>query len=441
LKERGGFPLTHWFIPLDKLTARDFSAPIRGISHGDHPIPSHHNDAIATAQGWAFGLTMCVLAWAIPLQAHAASIVVDARTGVVLAMSDSTLPWPPASLTKLLTLYLTFAAIEDGSLKLDQELGVSIHAAGQRGSRLGLVAGDKITVRDAVLAVITQSGNDAAMVLAEAVNGNEATFVIAMNARAQTLGLGQSNFVNPTGLPDPRQTTSARDMALLARALWHDYPQHYHFFATRRMRFGQHNLPTINGFLASYRGADGLKTGTTCDAGFNLVASAERDGLRLIGVVLGAGDSATRSASMAKLLNEGFSVAVAEHGIDIATLRPSSSDLHRPWPGASACWPSASPPPPRPAVLPGWGLVLGAYAQEFRARRAIELVKASLSLPAGIGQPMVIPLKDAKFYDALLIGLDKDRATAACMLLRRSGAHCVTLTPSELNDLDAGWRG
>ncbi len=411
-----------------------------GISDGDPTISLHHNGAIAAAQGWAFGLTVCVFAWVIPLQAYAASIVVDARTGVVLARSESTLPWPPASLTKLLTLYLTFAAIEDGSLKLDQELGVSIHAANQPGSRLGLVAGNKITVQDAVLAVITQSGNDAAMVLAEAVSGNEAAFVMAMNARAQTLGLSQSNFVNPTGLPDPRQTTSARDMALLARALWHDYPQHYHFFATRQMRFGLHNLPTINGFLTSYRGADGLKTGTTCDAGYNLVASAERNGLRLIGVVLGAGDSATRRESMAKLLNEGFSAAVAEHGIDIATLRPSSSDLRRSWPGASACRTGASSPRLRPPVLPGWGLVLGAYAQEFRARRAIELVKASLSFPTEIGQPVVIPLKKVKFYDALLVGLDEDRAAAACMLLRRSGAYCIRLTPSELNDPDAGWR-
>ncbi len=137
-----------------------------------------------------------MLAWAIPLQARAASIVVDARTGVVLSRSEPTLPWPPASLTKLLTLYLTFTAIEDGSLKLDQELRVSVHAAGQRGSRLGLAAGDRITVRDAVLAVITRSGNDAAMVLAEAVSGSEAAFVAEMNARAQALGLGQSYFVS-----------------------------------------------------------------------------------------------------------------------------------------------------------------------------------------------------------------------------------------------------
>ena len=410
------------------------------ISDGDHAISGHNGVSIAAALSWAFGLALCMLAWATPLQARAASIVVDARTGVVLSRSEPTLPWPPASLTKLLTLYLTFTAIEDGSLKLDQELRVSVHAAGQRGSRLGLTAGDKVTVRDAVLAVITQSGNDAAMVLAEAVSGSEAAFVAEMNERAQALGLGQSYFVNPTGLPDPRQTTSARDMALLAQALWHDYPQHYHFFAARRMRFGRYDLPTINGFLASYRGADGLKTGTTCDAGYNLVASAERDGLRLIGVVLGADDSAARSTTMAGLLNEGFNEAVAEHGIDIATLRPSRSEPGRAWVGATACQAGKLLLSVRPAALPGWGLVLGGYAQEFHARRAIELVKASLSLPADVGQPIVIPLRDTRFYGALLVGLSEDRATAACLLLRRSGARCVRLSPSELNDPDARWR-
>jgi D-alanyl-D-alanine carboxypeptidase len=229
-------------------------------------------------------------------------------------------------------------------------------------------------------------------------------------------------------------------MALLAQALWHDYPQHYHFFAARRMRFGRYDLPTINGFLASYRGADGLKTGTTCDAGYNLVASAERDGLRLIGVVLGAGDSAARSATMAGLLNEGFNAAVAGHGIDIATLRSARSEPGRAWVGATACQAGELSLSVRSAALPGWGLVLGGYAQEFHARRAIELVKASLSLPADVGQPIVIPLRDTRFYGALLVGLSEDRATAACLLLRRSGARCVRLSPSELNDPDARWR-
>jgi D-alanyl-D-alanine carboxypeptidase len=391
-----------------------------------------------TARTWTFALS--VLAWVIPLQAGGANIVIDARSGVVLASSEPTLRWPPASLTKLLTLYLTFAAIDDGSLKLDQTLTVSVHAAGQLGSRLDLAAGDKITVQDDVLGVITQSGNDAAMVLAEAVSGSEAAFVAVMNERAQALGLEQSYFVNPTGLPDSRQTTSARDMALLAKALWHDFPQHYHFFDARGMRFGRHDLPTVNGFLASYRGADGLKTGTTCDAGHNLVASAERDGLRLIGVVLGAADSATRIASMGELLDEGFKASAAEHGTDILTLRPSLNEPRRSWMGVGACLAGTSSPPPKPPGLPGWGLVLGAFAQEFRATQAIELAKKSTGLSVQNGLPKVILLKDAKYYGALLVGLSEDRATAACVALRRSGAYCVRLAPDELNDPGARWR-
>jgi hypothetical protein len=344
-------------------------------------------------------------------------------------------------LTKLLTLYLTFAAIDAGSLKLDQTLEVSPHAAGQLGSRLGLAAGEEITVQQAILAVITRSGNDAAMVLAEAVGRSEAAFVAAMNSRAQALGLAQSHFVNPTGLPDSRQTTSARDMALLAQALWRDYPQHYHFFDARRMQFGQHDLPTINGFLASYRGADGLKTGTTCDAGYNLVASAERNGLRLIGVVLGAPDGVARSASMTTLLDEGFAPNTAESGVDVSAMRPASADSREGGRGISACRIGTSSAPRLPPVLPGWGVILGVYAQEFHAQRAIDLAKASLNFAADLGQPRVIALKHEKYFNALLVGLDEGRATAACLALRRSGAYCIKLAPSELNNPDAVWRG
>jgi hypothetical protein len=143
---------------------------------------------------------------------------------------------------------------------------------------------------------------------------------------------------------------------------------------------------------------------------------------------------------MARLLNEGFSGAVAEHGIDIATLRPSPSDPRRVWMGASACQSRVSALSASLPALPGWGLVLGAYAQDFRARRGIELAKASLSLPADIGQPAIVLLRDAKYYGALLVGLNEDQATSACLALRRSGAYCVKLAPSELNDPAAGWR-
>ena len=392
-------------------------------------------------RAWALAFALWILAWPGSIHAQVSSILVNARTGAVLVSSEPTQPWPPASLTKLLTLYLTFAAIDAGSLKLDQKLEVSPHAAGQPGSRLGLAAGEEITVQQAILAVITRSGNDAAMVLAEAVGRSEAAFVAAMNSRAQALGLAQSHFVNPTGLPDARQTTSARDMALLAQALWRDYPQHYHFFDARRMQFGQRDLPTINGFLASYRGADGLKTGTTCDAGYNLVASAERNGLRLIGVVLGARDGVARSAGMTTLLDEGFDPNTPESGVDVSAMRPTQADSREGRRGISACRIGTSSAPRLPPVLPGWGVILGVYAQEFHAQRAIDLAKASLNFAADMGQPRVIALKHERYFNALLVGLDEGQATAACLALRRSGAYCIKLDPGELNNPDAVWRG
>jgi len=392
-------------------------------------------------RAWALAFALWILAWPGSIHAQVSSILVNARTGAVLVSSEPTQPWPPASLTKLLTLYLTFAAIDAGSLKLDQKLEVSPHAAGQPGSRLGLAAGEEITVQQAILAVITRSGNDAAMVLAEAVGRSEAAFVAAMNSRAQALGLAQSHFVNPTGLPDARQTTSARDMALLAQALWRDYPQHYHFFDARRMQFGQRDLPTINGFLASYRGADGLKTGTTCDAGYNLVASAERNGLRLIGVVLGARDGVARSAGMTTLLDEGFDPNTPESGVDVSAMRPTQADSREGGRGISACRIGTSSAPRLPPVLPGWGVILGVYAQEFHAQRAIDLAKASLNFAADMGQPRVMALKHERYFNALLVGLDEGQATAACLALRRSGAYCIKLDPGELNNPDAVWRG
>ena len=392
-------------------------------------------------RAWALAFALWILAWPGSIHAQVSSILVNARTGAVLVSSEPTQPWPPASLTKLLTLYLTFAAIDAGSLKLDQKLEVSPHAAGQPGSRLGLAAGEEITVQQAILAVITRSGNDAAMVLAEAVGRSEAAFVAAMNSRAQALGLAQSHFVNPTGLPDSRQTTSARDMALLAQALWRDYPQHYHFFDARRMQFGQHDLPTINGFLASYRGADGLKTGTTCDAGYNLVASAERNGLRLIGVVLGARDGVARSAGMTTLLDEGFDPNTPESGVDVSAMRPTQADSREGGRGISACRIGTSSAPRLPPVLPGWGVILGVYAQEFHAQRAIDLAKASLNFAADMGQPRVMALKHERYFNALLVGLDEGQAAAACLALRRSGAYCIKLDPGELNNPDAVWRG
>jgi D-alanyl-D-alanine carboxypeptidase len=377
-----------------------------------------------------------------------ASIVIDADSGAVLASSAPTQRWYPASLTKLMTLYLTFQAIEGKRLQLGDPLTVSTHAAAQPATALGLEAGEKISVENAILAVITQSANDAAVVLAEAASGSEDSFVGAMNREAGRLGLAQTHFTNASGLPDPGEATSARDMALLARALIHDFPQHYHFFAARGIEYRRTSLPTINPILGAYRGADGLKTGFTCDSGYNLTASAVHDGRRVIAVLLGANDRASRTAAMVRLLDQGFAAPASPPGAVASALPPADGDPPAPHQlGPGACEVGSGPVarvtlPGRGSVtsLPGWGLVLGAYPGEPRARQVVARAKATLGSSTRSGIALAIPRRGTTLYSALLVGLNERQAGAACLLLRSRGAFCLKLTPGALNNPDAVWR-
>src|SRR5215813_7933873 len=247
------------------------------------------------------------LAWA-----GYAAIIVDAASGTVLESIDATMPWYPASLTKVMTVYLAFEDIEAGRLKLDETLTVSEHAAAQPPTELGLGKGEKITVKDAILAVILRSANDAAVTLAERMGGSEEKFAERMTSKAKELGMRNTVFRNASGLPDPQQVTTARDMAVLASALLENYPQYYHFFSTTSFIYAGQTFGTINGILSRYSGADGIKTGFTCGSGYNLVASATRNGRRLIGVLLGGHTNFERHTEMGKLLDEGFAIDLAK---------------------------------------------------------------------------------------------------------------------------------
>jgi D-alanyl-D-alanine carboxypeptidase len=240
-----------------------------------------------------------------------ASIVIDAQSGRVLESSNADTLAYPASLTKLMTLYLVFGALARRTLKLDQQLPVSAHAAAQAATRLGLHSGERITVEDAILAIVTKSANDAAVVLAEALGGSEDHFAGMMTAAASKLGMEQTVFRNASGLPDPRQHTTARDMATLARALILDYPQYYHFFSTRSFVFHGRLISGHDHLLGEYPGTDGLKTGYTRASGYNLVTSAVHKGRRLIGVVMGGATFRARDARMMALLDTGFAADFA----------------------------------------------------------------------------------------------------------------------------------
>ena len=239
------------------------------------------------------------------LSRHAA-LLIDADSGNVLYELEANQAWYPASLTKLMTLYMAFSALESGRLRLSDQMNVSSHAARQPTSKLGLRAWETISVEDAILAVVTRSSNDAAVVLAEKISGSESQFAIKMTAMAHGMGMYGSHFMNATGLPHDWQTTTAHDMALLAMRIIRDFPQYYPYFGVDSLYHNGRYLRSTNKFVAHYPGAEGMKTGYTCGAGYNLVATASQYGKRLIGVVLGGHTSAERYQHMFTMMDIGF---------------------------------------------------------------------------------------------------------------------------------------
>ncbi|WP_458526614.1 D-alanyl-D-alanine carboxypeptidase family protein [Onishia taeanensis] len=236
-----------------------------------------------------------------------AGLVADAASGDVVYAENAEARRYPASLTKMMTLYLLFEAIEQGQLTLDDALPVSDHAASMPASKLWLKAGDSIRVGDAIPALVVRSANDVAVVVAEALGGSEAAFAQRMTARARAMGMGTTRFRNASGLPDDAQVTTARDMATLAVALMRDFPEYYGEFSRTEFVFRGKRQRGHNRLLSNYPGADGLKTGFIRASGFNVATSAVRDGRRLIAVVMGGFTSRSRDAHMADLLDRGFS--------------------------------------------------------------------------------------------------------------------------------------
>lgn len=234
------------------------------------------------------------------------TLLFDPVSGKVLYSEDLDDEWHPASLTKIMTAYLTFEAIKDGKLKLDQKINCTELAFQQSPSKVGLPIGAEMTVETALQALIVKSANDVAMMLAEAISGSDTAFVALMNNTARRLGMSRTTFVNPNGLPAPLQVTTARDLARLARATFSEYPQYAYLWGMQEMRYGKIRMGTHNGLLKTFDGADGMKTGFICDSGFNVVASATREGQRLMAVVLGEATGGERTVRAAALLEHGF---------------------------------------------------------------------------------------------------------------------------------------
>jgi D-alanyl-D-alanine carboxypeptidase len=252
-------------------------------------------------------VVVATLAIAAPRAVHAeALLLIEADTGKVLEAQNATYPWYPASVTKLMTAYVTLKAVKDGRLSLDTLLSVSPVAASQSPSKMGFRPGTQVTIDNALKMMLVKSANDMAVVLAEGVGGSIDGFSAQMNEAAQRLGMTQTSYVNPNGLPADGQITSARDLAILSRAIIRDLPEYEYFVHIPSIRFGRRVTQNFNKLIGRYPGADGFKTGFICASGYNLVASATRNGKRLIAVVLGASSGKMRAVRAAQLLERGF---------------------------------------------------------------------------------------------------------------------------------------
>jgi D-alanyl-D-alanine carboxypeptidase len=269
------------------------------------------------ARTLAAAIAACALAG--PVRAgNEALLLIDADTGKVLQAENATYPWHPASTSKLMTTYVTLKAVKEGRITFDTLLTVSPNAVAQSPSKMGFRAGVTLTVDNALKMMLVHSANDIAVVLAEGVDGSIEKFADEMNATSQRLGMTQSSWVNPNGLPAENQISSARDLGILARALIHDFPEYDFYWHIPSIKFGRRVMTNYNKILAEYPGADGMKTGFICASGYNLVATATRNNRRLIAIVLGASSGAARTEKAAAMLEHGFN-----NGSALSWLLPS----------------------------------------------------------------------------------------------------------------------
>lgn len=260
-----------------------------------------------------------------------AAFLADADSGEVLYSRQADTQRFPASITKVMTLYMMFERLAAGTLRLDDRVVMSRNAANQRPSKLGLKAGESLTVDQAIRSLATKSANDVSVALAEHIAGSEQEFGRLMTARARELGMKNSRWVNPNGLPDARQVTTARDIFLLSQATIRHFPQYYSYYQQQQFVFGNRVMPNHNHLLRTMPGVDGIKTGYTNAAGFTLAASAVRDGRRLIAVVLGGPTRVARDSNVESLLSAGFAVMAARNRgeqVQVADMLAEPGDLN-----------------------------------------------------------------------------------------------------------------
>ncbi len=374
--------------------------------------------------------------------ARYASLVIDADSGRVLHAANGDTRNHPASLTKMMTLYMVFEAMEKGRINLKTRFRVSARAARQPASRLGVGVGTTMTVEQVILALAVKSANDVAVVAAEGLAGDEKNFARRMTARSRELGMSRTTFRNASGLPHSGQLSTARDMATLARALQRDFPQYYDYFSVADFRFRGYRHRSHNKLLKTYSGTDGIKTGYIRASGFNLVASVRRGDRRLIGVVFGGRSSRSRDRHMVSLLDKGFRALAIGLLAGVTPPRPARREGGEPVVndvasaavevravevhGEGDAEEEATPVP----IGSAWGIQVGAYVTPRPARIMAHKAVAHAPDLLDDGVVKVVPLTQRSgrtLYRARVLGLSKSEAYRACRLLKRRRINCMEL--------------
>jgi D-alanyl-D-alanine carboxypeptidase len=414
-----------------------------------------------------------------------AAIVVDAKSGKVLYSSNPDAKRHPASLTKMMTLYMLFESIDSGKSSLKTKIKMSSRCAGQAPSKLGLKPGQTISARDAILALVTKSANDVACAIGEHLGGSESAFAKKMTSRAHALGMSKTTFRNASGLPDAAQVTSARDMALLGRALQQHFPEHYKYFSTRSFKWKGNTIGNHNRLLGRVEGVDGIKTGYTRASGFNLVTSVKRGDRQIVAVVLGGDTGKARDQRMAALIKDYIpraskgprTASIAEgapnpddveatavvdatalaavanvEGAPVPPKRPLASDpiVTASVVGANSIFALAAveqgdasaaveemaatataPEAPPPVIASGWKIQLAATPNQSSALEILDRAQAKAPKVLADASPYTesVVKEDVTLYRARFTGFaDKDAARAACAQLVKQKLSCLALS-------------
>lgn len=398
---------------------------------------------------------ICVLVLAmlraVAASASVSSIMIDAENGDVMYEMNADERRYPASLTKLMTLYITFNALENNHIKLTDKLKVSRTAANRSPSKLGVRAGETITVKDAIMAVIVKSANDCATVLAEHFSPTEADFAVLMTNTAHKLGMKHTTFKNASGLPNSQQKTTARDMAVLAMAVYHHFPQYYKWFSAKSFQYKGQTIGGHNYILKTFAGADGMKTGYTAASGYNIITSAKRSGKRVIAVTMGHGSVGERDKKVSKMMDKGLShmqkgevdVAMLTNEINgknitskttrIASVQKKTAPKAQTVRLAKNTVSAAKTTQIASAVSNGrYAVQVGSFSDYKRARNYALTVKNKLSKKYAVYDIKVekVEADSRTVYRSKVVGLAKNDANIICRNMKRSKQACLVTADS-----------